>query len=77
MFFNIGPNFSSFYFYDRNNTCLEENTKRLLQYSNNHHVDYKAGEVIFFPGHMLHGVTPHKSDEVRKTFSVNFNLATV
>ena len=49
--------------------------KQLLQYDNTHHVDYEAGEVIFFPGHMLHGVTPHKSDEVRKTFSVNFNLA--
>ena len=74
MFFNKGPDFSSFYFYDRNNTCLDENTKKLLQYQNIHHVDYQAGDVIFFPGHMLHGVTPHKSDEVRKTFSVNFNL---
>jgi len=77
MFFNKGPDFSSFYFYDRNNTCLDENTKKLLQYQNIHHVDYQAGDVIFFPGHMLHGVTPHKSDEVRKTFSVNFNLTTV
>jgi len=76
MFFNKGPDFSSFYFYDRNNTCLDQSMKQLLQYDNTHHVDYEAGEVIFFPGHMLHGVTPHKSDEVRKTFSVNFNLAT-
>tara|TARA_B100001113_G_scaffold87511_1_gene69942 strand:+ start:76 stop:666 length:591 start_codon:yes stop_codon:yes gene_type:complete len=76
MFFNKGPDFASFYFYDRNNTCLDENMKQLLQYKNIHHPYYEAGDVIFFPGHMLHGVTPHKSDQVRKTFSVNFNLAT-
>ena len=34
----------------------------------------ESGDIIFFPGHMLHGVTPHESDEVRITMSANFDL---
>jgi len=35
----------------------------------------KEGEVIFFPGWLQHGVTPHKSDIVRKTLACNYNFA--
>ena len=34
----------------------------------------KSGDIILFPGHMFHGVTPHESDEVRITMSANFDL---
>ena len=37
-------------------------------------INVQKGEVIFFPGHVLHGVTPHLSDEVRKTIATNISL---
>ena len=73
-FVNSGEEFSEFFFYDRNSTSLSKPMKSLVNYQNISKVEYEAGDIIFFPGHMLHGVTPHKSDIVRKTFSVNFNL---
>ena len=32
----------------------------------------KRGDILFFPGHMLHGVSSHKHDNIRKTLSCNF-----
>ena len=29
---------------------------------------------MFFSSHILHGVTSHENDEIRKTLSVNFNI---
>ena len=37
-------------------------------------VNIQKGEVIFFPGHVLHGVTPNLSDVDRKTIAVNVNI---
>lgn len=34
----------------------------------------KRGDVLLFPSHMLHGVTPHREDIVRKTFSINMQV---
>ena len=31
----------------------------------------KAGDIIFFPSYICHGVTPHNSDVTRKTFAAN------
>ena len=33
------------------------------------HISTKRGEILFFPSHMLHGVSPHLSDEPRITIS--------
>ena len=48
----------------RNNTCLL--TK-----------EFMAGDVLLFPSHMLHGVSPHNSDIIRKTFSFNVIVTNV
>ena len=32
---------------------------------------------MFFPGYMLHGVSPHKSDIIRKTLSFNLDIKNV
>ncbi len=37
-------------------------------------VDSKRGDILFFPSHMLHGVSPHKSDIPRMTVSGNIEL---
>ena len=38
------------------------------------HISTKRGEILFFPSHMLHGVSPHLSDEPRITISGNISL---
>ena len=73
-FVNSCAGFSEFFFFDRNSALLSKPMKYLVNYENISKVEYEAGDILFFPAHMLHGVTPHKSDIVRKTFSVNFNL---
>lgn len=36
----------------------------------------EKGSLIFFPSHMLHGVTPHNSNKNRETISINLNIKT-
>ena len=38
------------------------------------HIAPKRGEILLFPSHMLHGVSPHLSDEPRITISGNISL---
>ena len=37
-------------------------------------VEGKKGDIVFFPSHMLHGVSPHKSDNPRITVSGNITI---
>ena len=37
-------------------------------------IEPKRGDILFFPSHMLHGVTPHKSDNPRITISGNISI---
>jgi len=73
-FANSGEDFSKFMILDRNSTNISENMKKLIGYKNVRYVDYKKGDIIFFPGSLLHGVSPHNNDEPRKTFACNFNV---
>ena len=64
---------------DRYNVTASNKLLRCLKYNELNEGDkwtpeYKAGQVLFFPGTMLHGVTPHKSDVVRETLSCNFDI---
>ena len=40
----------------------------------NFSIEERKGDIIFFPSHMLHGVTPHKSDNPRITISGNISI---
>lgn len=78
-FLNEGEGFSDFYFYNRYNVTASNKLLQSLKYKDLTESDkwvpkYKAGQVLFFPGTMLHGVTPHKSDVVRETLSCNFDI---
>jgi len=73
-FLNNEDDFSRFFFYDRGSSHLSKGLKNLLNCECVHYPEIKSGDVIFFPGHMLHGVTPHRSDIVRKTLAVNFDI---
>tara|TARA_Y100000004_G_scaffold185579_1_gene235967 strand:+ start:4384 stop:4959 length:576 start_codon:yes stop_codon:yes gene_type:complete len=74
MFLNDGDDFGEFYFQDRNNLSFSKQAKKFLGYGNVLRPGCKAGEIIFFPAHMMHGVTTHESDTVRKTIAFNFNI---
>ena len=67
---------SKFYFYNRDNTELTlwreiMNDERL---QNKWFPNIKAGDIIFFPSYMLHGVTPHKLRKPRTTISFNLQF---
>ena len=69
--------FQSFCFTDRYSTSLRTEVKKLVGYQNIRGINYKAGDVIIFPGHLMHMVTPHQSDVTRKTFACNIQLKDV
>lgn len=76
-FINDGEYFSKFYFYNRYNNCASNSLINLVEEVNQNDQyipEYKEGQVIFFPGTMLHGVSPHQSDVIRKTLSCNFDI---
>lgn len=73
-FMNSGDDFSKFYFYDRNNVDIPFVWDKIVNLRSKHFVEYERGDIIFFPAHMLHGVSVHNSDIVRKTFSCNINI---
>ena len=37
-------------------------------------IEPEKGDILFFPSHMLHGVSPHKSDKPRITVSGNITI---
>ena len=37
-------------------------------------IEGEKGDIVFFPSHMLHGVSPHKSDTPRVTVSGNITI---
>ena len=77
MFLNQGEGFAKFYFYDEVSykiLPMSNNLRELMGTDVFHCPNISAGDVIAFPSTFLHGVTPHESDIVRKTFSFNFNV---
>lgn len=76
-FLNQGDDFGEFYIKDRSSPLLSAQMKKQFGYVDtirSSDINVQKGEVIFFPGHVLHGVTPHLSDEVRKTIATNISL---
>ncbi len=61
-----------FYFHNRN-----ANLGTIWRQPDRQYMKVKKGDIIFFPAHMLHGVTPNRSETIRKTFSCNFWMKTL
>jgi len=76
-FVNTGIDFGKFFFMDRNSSNLSKEYKDLISYMDHHEPTIKKGDIIFFSSRLLHGVTSHENDEIRKTLSVNFNIKLV
>ena len=73
-FANDGDNFSELFFSDRNSIGFSYKYEQLISYNSIFNLKYKKGDIVFFPSHLLHGVTAHESDEIRKTMSVNISI---
>ena len=73
-FANSGERFSKLYLRDRNSINLHPRVAKLVGYRDEHIIDYKEGDILFFPGGILHGVSPHNSNIVRKTLSFDFDI---
>jgi len=73
-FVNNGVDFGKFFFMDRHSCNFSDVYEDLISYSNQLKPNIKKGDIIFFSSHLLHGVSSHENDDIRKTLSVNFNL---
>ena len=60
-----------FYFHNRN-----ANLGTIWRQPDRQFMKVKKGDIIFFPAHMLHGVTPNRNETIRKTFSCNLWIRT-
>ena len=72
----VKEDYSKFCFYNRHSTLLSTSWIKLLEddLHTNWYPDIKSGDIIFFAGTLLHGVTQHRSNDVRKTLSCNFDF---
>ena len=80
IFLNDGPDFAKFYFWDSNHTAFTKPWIKIItkmKMSNIYYPEVKAGDIIMFPSHTYHGVTPHKSKEKRRTLSFNTVITNV
>ena len=73
-FVNHGNDFAKFYFYDRMSGMMSRSLQKLTGYKTCCYPDIQPGEFIIFPSSFLHGVSPHRSKEIRKTLAFNFSF---
>lgn len=67
--------FGEFYFMDGFNAILPDGWRKLVDCPKGYTPKTERGSIIFFPSHMLHGVTIHKSDICRKSMSFTLTCA--
>ena len=65
-------NDSKFYIQHRHHSEISKEWRELCLGQSRYYVEGKRGQVLLFPSYMMHGVTVHKSNSIRKT--VAFNL---
>ena len=71
-FANDGKDFAKFFFTDPQHSRLSSLWSDFFKSTGVHVLEQiKAGDILFFPPHLFHGVTIHKSDTIRMTFSAN------
>ena len=74
IFMNEGIDFAKLYFMDRQKSFSPPFIQNVFQMDDVWYPHVGKGDIIIFPGHMLHGVSPHKNDEIRKTLSLNIDV---
>ena len=75
---NPDPDFGNFYFYNRHSIELLRPQRQLID--NLFDTSYLSftpkvlkGDILIFPSYMMHGVTMHKSEKIRRTISFNID----
>ena len=68
-FLNHGKDFSEFYFRDRHSSDISFKLRQQLGFTDLWTPQIREGDMLFFPSNILHGVTKHNSDTLRKTLS--------
>ena len=68
-------NDAKFYFVNERNRLTTELWKNVCSLMpDSIPIEGKKGDIVFFPSHMLHGVSPHQSDTPRVTVSGNITI---
>ena len=72
------PDASHFFLYNRHCSEISASWGKIMAEMHlpfkSHVIIPKAGDVIFFPSYMLHGVTPHRMEEPRTTIAFNLRF---
>ena len=72
---DYSENDAKFYFLNERNRVTSTTWLSLSEgMEDSIYVEPKKGDILFFPSHMIHGVTPHQSDIPRITISGNISL---
>ena len=72
---DYSENDAKFYFLNERNRVTSTTWLSLSEgMEDSIYVEPKKGDILFFPSHMIHGVTPHQSDIPRITISGNNSL---
>ena len=75
---DFDPNGGKFYFYNRHLSELNSVWRAFREAADHvyasHVIEPKAGDIIFFPSYMLHGVTVHPLRKPRRTLSFNIQM---
>ena len=66
--------YSEFFFYNRNECHLSDDLTKLTDSKVWWKPKIKSGDMIVFPHSMLHGVTKHNHDDIRRSLSVNLKV---
>lgn len=67
--------FARLYFHNRHDSEWSHELSELLDLNNRFYIKGNRGQILFFPSHMMHGVSIHKSDKPRRTVSFNISIA--
>ena len=75
---NPDPDFGNFYFYNRHSIELLRPQRQLIDnLFNTSYLSFTPkvlkGDILIFPSYMMHGVTMHKSEKIRRTISFNID----
>lgn len=72
---DYSENDAKFYFLNERNRVTSTTWLSLSEgMEDSIYIEPKKGDILFFPSHMIHGVTPHQSDIPRITISGNISL---
>tara|TARA_B100001250_G_C19601914_1_gene701004 strand:+ start:242 stop:790 length:549 start_codon:yes stop_codon:yes gene_type:complete len=71
---NHQEDFSRFFFHYKHCSELTKEWREVFFPNSRYYIKGERGQVLLFPSHMMHGVTVHKSDTIRRTVAFNIQL---